>query len=95
MAPPPVPSDAFSALAPSAGAKADAKKATVPAALVDDFRRAILKYPKLSKVGLVEILSTEFTKCTKNQIKNSLEAVAERTGAGSEKTWKLKDGSGR
>ncbi len=92
MAPPPAPADAFSALASSAATKADAKKGTVPSTLIDDFRRAILKYPKLSKVGLVEILSTEFTKCTKIQIKNSLEAVAERTGTGIDKTWKLKDG---
>lgn len=58
----------------------------VPPETVDDFKRAILKYPKLSKVGLVEILSSEFDRCTKAQVKNSVEAMAERH----EKMWRLK-----
>lgn len=72
--------------------KADPKKAVVAAEFLGDFKKAIMQYSKLSKLGIVEILSAEFEKCTKSQIKNSLEAMAERTGAGQHKTWKLKDG---
>ncbi|KAL1889247.1 chromatin assembly factor-I (CAF-I) p90 subunit [Sporothrix stenoceras] len=70
---------------------ADPKKAGVAAEFVPDLKKSILQYAKLSKLGLVEILSVEFVgKCTKGQIKNSLEALAERTGTGHNKTWKLK-----
>ncbi|EFX00565.1 chromatin assembly subunit-like protein [Grosmannia clavigera kw1407] len=72
--------------------KADPKKAVVAAEFVGDFKKAIMQYSKLSKLGIVEILSAEFERCTKSQIKNSLEALAERTGSGQHKTWKLKDG---
>ena len=92
MPPPPVPSDAFSVLTSSTANKGDAKKTMVPADVLPDFKRAILKYPKLSKLGLTEILSTEFTKCTKVQVRASIEAIAERTGTGQDKTWKLKVG---
>lgn len=106
MAPPPVPTDAFAALgvrAPTTAngtngvtangstAKQDTKKAVVATEFVEDFKKAIMQYAKLSKLGIVEILSAEFEKCTKSQIKNSLEAMAERTGAGQHKTWKLKN----
>lgn len=76
------PSNAFAALSGPGGKKA----AIVPANLLDDFKNAILKYPKLSKVGLVEVLSTQFEKCTKAQVKNSVEMLAERH----DKTWRLK-----
>ncbi|CAK7224674.1 chromatin assembly factor-I (CAF-I) p90 subunit [Sporothrix bragantina] len=74
------------------GKPVDPKKtAGVAAEFVPDFKKSILQYAKLSKLGIVEILSVEFTgKCTKSQIKNSLEALAERTGTGQNKTWKLK-----
>lgn len=72
-------------------AKQDTKKAVVATEFVEDFKKAIMQYAKLSKLGIVEILSAEFEKCTKSQIKNSLEAMAERTGAGQHKTWKLKN----
>ncbi len=74
------------------GKAADAKKAAgIAAEFVPDFKKAVLQYAKLSKLGIVEILSVEFAgKCTKSQIKNSLEALAERTGTGQQKTWKLK-----
>ncbi|CAK7245714.1 MAG: chromatin assembly factor-I (CAF-I) p90 subunit [Sporothrix thermara] len=77
----------------NAGSKAaDPKKtAGVAAEFVPDFKKSVLQYAKLSKLGIVEILSVEFMgKCTKSQIKNSLEALAERTGTGQNKTWKLK-----
>ncbi|CAK7224580.1 chromatin assembly factor-I (CAF-I) p90 subunit [Sporothrix curviconia] len=77
----------------TAGGKAvDPKKTVgVAAEFVPDLKKSILQYAKLSKLGIVEILSVEFTgKCTKSQIKNSLEALAERTGTGQNKTWKLK-----
>ncbi|KAI6382176.1 hypothetical protein MCOR25_000767 [Pyricularia grisea] len=76
------PSNAFAALSAPGGKKT----AIVPANLLDDFKHAILKYPKLSKVGLVEVLSTQFEKCTKAQVKNSVEMLAERH----DKTWRLK-----
>ena len=92
MPPPPTHSGAFSVLTATAAAKLAAKKAMVPADVVDGFKLCILKYKKLSKLGLVEMLSTEFPKCTKNQIKNSVEAVAERVGAGRNAVWELKAG---
>ncbi|CAK7207195.1 chromatin assembly factor-I (CAF-I) p90 subunit [Sporothrix eucalyptigena] len=67
------------------------KTAGVATEFVPDLKKSILQYAKLSKLGIVEILSVEFMgKCTKAQIKNSLEALAERTGTGQNKTWKLK-----
>ncbi|CAK7272240.1 chromatin assembly factor-I (CAF-I) p90 subunit [Sporothrix epigloea] len=74
------------------GKAADPKKtAGVAAEFLPDLKKSILQYAKLSKVGIIEIISVEFTgKCTKSQIKNSLEALAERTGTGQNKTWKLK-----
>ncbi len=95
MPPPPAPGGVFAVLASAAAAKADGKKATMVAPeLLDDFKRAVLRYTRLSKIGLIELLSTEFTKCTKSQIKCTVETVAERTGTGSDKTWKLKTGFG-
>ncbi|TPX09862.1 uncharacterized protein E0L32_008884 [Thyridium curvatum] len=88
MAPPPNRTDAFAALT-SGSSKPDPKTAQIPPEMVQDFKETILKYEKLSKVGLVEILSTEFPKCTKIQIKNSVESLAERVGKGP-KLWKLK-----
>ncbi|OAA58006.1 chromatin assembly subunit-like protein [Niveomyces insectorum RCEF 264] len=94
--------DGGASLAPSSAAataaaatgKTDPKKPGVAAEFVSDFKRAIVQYAKLSKVGIVEMLSVEFLgKCTKSQIKTSLEALAERTGPGQHKTWKLKDGA--
>lgn len=76
---PPASTNAFAAI--SGG-----KKTLVPANLVKDLKLAILKYPKLSKIGLVEVLSTQFEKCTKAQIKNSVETLAERQ----DKMWRLK-----
>lgn len=75
----------------SSGKAVDPKKAGVAAEFVPDLKKSILQYAKLSKLGIVEMLSVEFVgKCTKGQIKNSLEALAERTGTGYNKTWKLK-----
>ncbi|ERT01354.1 hypothetical protein HMPREF1624_02599 [Sporothrix schenckii ATCC 58251] len=75
----------------NSGKAADPKKAGVAAEFVPDLKKSILQYAKLSKLGLVEMLSVEFMgKCTKGQIKNSLEALAERTGTGINKTWRLK-----
>jgi len=92
MPPPPAPADAFSMLTASAAVKTDPKKALVSTEMFNEVKAGILKYAQLSKVGLVEILSAEFKHCTKNQIKNTVEALAERSGKGSDKTWKLKDG---
>ena len=85
MAPPPAPADAFAALT-SAATKADAKKALMPAELLDDFKKVILDFSELTKVGVIEVLSSKFPKCTKNQVRNSLEEVAERVN----KVWRLK-----
>ncbi len=91
MPPPPPPSDAFAALGSATG-KVDGKKTMVPADLMEDIKRSILNYPRLSKVGLVEVLSSEFTKCTKSQVKFTVETIAERSGGRNDKTWKLKPG---
>ncbi|CAK7271971.1 chromatin assembly factor-I (CAF-I) p90 subunit [Sporothrix epigloea] len=75
------------------GKAVDPKKtAGIAAEFLSDFKKSIMQYAKLSKVGIIEILSVEFTgKCTKSQIKNSLEALAERTGTGQNKTWKFRN----
>ena len=89
-------SSSSTAAAPAAadansGKAVDPKKVGVAAEFLPDLKKSILQYAKLSKLGIVEILSVEFVgKCTKGQIKNSLEALAERTGTGLNKTWKLK-----
>ncbi|KAL8366791.1 hypothetical protein RB595_008758 [Gaeumannomyces hyphopodioides] len=84
------PTNAFAAISQGAAASAGKKLLLVPPENVDAFKRAILKYPKLSKVGLVEVLSSEFNKCTKAQVKNSVETMAERSGSGQDKLWRLK-----
>lgn len=96
MAPPPAPADAFAALSSAAGnsgSKADAKKsAVVPADMADDFKRGVLEYPTLSRIGLIELLCAKFPQCTKAQVRNSLDLVAEQAGSGRAKAWKLKPG---
>ncbi|KAL8306483.1 hypothetical protein RB597_003007 [Gaeumannomyces tritici] len=84
------PANAFMAISQGAAASTGKKLLLVPPDTVDAFKRAILKYPKLSKIGLVEILSSEFDKCTKAQVKNSVETMAERSGSGQDKLWRLK-----
>lgn len=83
--------NAFAAISQGAAASSVGKKVPlVPPENVEAFKRAILKYPKLSKLGLVEVLSSEFDKCTKAQVKNSVETMAERSGSGQDKLWRLK-----
>ncbi|KLU91391.1 hypothetical protein MAPG_09911 [Magnaporthiopsis poae ATCC 64411] len=85
------PTNAFAAISQGAAASSAGKKVPlVPPENVEAFKRAILKYPKLSKLGLVEVLSSEFDKCTKAQVKNSVETMAERSGSGQDKLWRLK-----
>jgi len=86
MAPPPVPSDAFQALAPKS---TDAKKTpqALPAALQEELRALLCSMPNLSKVGVVEVFASNHAKCPKAQIKASFDALTEKSG----KTWKLKE----
>ena len=53
------------------------------------FRNAV-SGSTLTKVGLLEVLKTQFPKCTKDAIKHTVESIAERRGAkGDEKRWVL------
>lgn len=70
-------------------------KDLVPADLLEDFKRAIIRddISFLTKVGMVDMLSKRFSKCTKKQVTNTLENVAERIskpgGPKKEKVWAL------
>ncbi|KAJ9134333.1 Chromatin assembly factor 1 subunit rlf2 [Pleurostoma richardsiae] len=87
MAPLAAPADAFAAI--TSTSKADPKKAVVPGDMLDEFRAVVLEFPTLSKVGLVEMLSSKLPKCTKIQVRNTLDQVAERVN----KAWRLRASS--
>jgi chromatin assembly factor 1 subunit A len=93
MAPPPAPADAFAALSSSGAAKpGPAKKSGgVPVEVLSDFKQAILQNARVSRLGIIEVLSSQFPRCTKNQIKTSLDAVAEVNGRGRSRLWVLKE----
>ena len=59
--------------------------------ILNDLKRAIVENKALSKVGIVDVLYTYFRKdASRVEIKNTIERVAERIGAGREKEWQLK-----
>ncbi|EXJ60478.1 hypothetical protein A1O7_04631 [Cladophialophora yegresii CBS 114405] len=63
----------------------------VPPELMPAFRAAV-SGSTLTKVGLLEVLKTQFPKCTKDAIKHTVEGIAERRSAQEgEKRWVLLD----
>jgi chromatin assembly factor 1 subunit A len=63
----------------------------IPPELLPAFKAAV-SGSTLTKVGLLEVLKTQFPKCKKDTIKNTVESIAERKGAkGDEKKWVLLD----
>ena len=64
----------------------------MPPELLPAFRGAV-SGSSLTKVGLLEVLKTQFPTCTKDTIKHTVEGIAERKGAkGEAKRWVLLDG---
>lgn len=81
---------------PTAPVPADPKK-MVRAELLEEFKRKLLQFSHLSKIGLVELISAEMPDATRNQVKYTIEAIAVNDGAGGRKTkndWKLREGWG-
>lgn len=72
---------------------AGASKATetvldlVPADQMEDFKAAVMQFKFLAKSALIPTLKKQFDRCTKDQIKTTLEHVAEKHGR---KDWELK-----
>ncbi|EXJ91844.1 hypothetical protein A1O3_00394 [Capronia epimyces CBS 606.96] len=61
----------------------------VPRDLLPAFKDAV-SGSDLTKAGMIEVLKKQFPKCSKDAIKNSLEAIAERRGAKeADKKWVL------
>jgi chromatin assembly factor 1 subunit A len=75
-------------VAKSAGAKKSVK--CVPSELIADFKAAVVG-STYTKLGLLEMLKTQFPMCTKPAIKNTLEDLAERKDQDGEKKWVLKE----
>lgn len=92
MPPPPAPTNAFAALDGSA-ANVSAPTKLVKAELLNDFKRAILDNKALSKVGIIDFIFHQFrNSVSRAEVKNTLEHVAEKKGAGRSKEWDLKPG---
>ncbi|KAH8177294.1 chromatin assembly factor 1 subunit A domain-containing protein [Sarocladium implicatum] len=92
MPPPPAPANAFAALSKPATSTTDGIK-LVKDEVLDDVKRAILENKKLSKVGIVDVLYQQFRDRTSRlEVKNTIEFVAEKKGAGRAKEWELKPG---
>jgi chromatin assembly factor 1 subunit A len=70
--------------------KGDASKKLVPPEYMEDFKRSI-DGSDMTKAGLIEQLKKAFPKVGKDNIKNTLELVAERVGEKrDDKRWVLK-----
>ncbi|ORY71674.1 chromatin assembly factor 1 subunit A-domain-containing protein [Pseudomassariella vexata] len=97
MGPPAAPSDAFARLAASAAGSASTTdvKDIVPKQILDEFKRAVISddINFLTKVGIVDMLAKRFPLCTRAQVKNTIEKIAERVpvpgGRKSDKRWVL------
>lgn len=95
MAPPPGPSDAFSAIiAPKKKSAGATKKQLQP--LPDEYHQKLkallIEKPQTSKVGLIEWFAGENPNCVKNQIKVSFELLTEKpdTRTKGSNAWKLR-----
>jgi chromatin assembly factor 1 subunit A len=89
---PPVPTNAFAALA-GAGNSNSAPGKLVKPELLNDVKQAILDNKALSKVGIVDFIFHQFRdSASRLEVKNTIEHVAEKKGAGRIKEWELKPG---
>ncbi|KAK6193071.1 putative ATP-dependent RNA helicase ucp12 [Pestalotiopsis sp. IQ-011] len=89
MAPPPLPGS--SPADPSSSSQPD-WSAMVPKSMFPEFKRAIIStdYNFLTKVGIVDMLSKKFSTATKNQVKATLDFLAERSSLpGAKKSAKV------
>ncbi|KAJ4414839.1 chromatin assembly factor-I (CAF-I) p90 subunit [Gnomoniopsis sp. IMI 355080] len=59
----------------------------VPAHQMEDFKAAVMQFKFLAKSALLPTLKKQFDRCSKDQIKTTLEHVAEKHGR---KDWELK-----
>ncbi|KND93535.1 Chromatin assembly factor 1 subunit rlf2 [Tolypocladium ophioglossoides CBS 100239] len=92
MAPPPTPVSAFAALKGHATGAAGSMK-LVKSELMNDVKRAILDNKALSKVGIIDFIFHQFRDgVSRAEVKNTIELVAEKKGAGRSKEWDLKPG---
>jgi chromatin assembly factor 1 subunit A len=76
-------------LGPGSTSKSGKPLKMIEADLLPVFRDAVSGSP-LTKLGLIEVLKQQFHKCSKDAIKNTLEAIAVRQGGKeAEKKWVL------
>lgn len=59
----------------------------VPPHQMEEFKAAVMQFKFLAKSALLPTLKKQFDRCTKDQIKATLEHVAEKHGR---KDWELK-----
>ncbi|RFU76788.1 chromatin assembly factor 1 subunit a [Trichoderma arundinaceum] len=91
-APPPAPTNAFAALGGTGGSNSTPGKLVKPE-LMNDIKQAILDNKALSKVGIVDFIFHQFKdSASRMEVKNTIEHVAEKKGAGRTKEWELKPG---
>ncbi|KAL7974680.1 chromatin assembly factor 1 subunit A domain-containing protein [Trichoderma sp. SZMC 28014] len=89
---PPVPTNAFAALG-SAGGSNSAPGKLVKPELLNGVKQAILDNKALSKVGIIDFIFHQFRdSASRLEVKNTIEHVAEKKGAGRIKEWELKPG---
>lgn len=86
MAPPPAPTDAFQALAGLAAAAPKKSTAVLTPDLQEKLKVLVMANPLLSRVGTIELFSSQHDGCSKAAIKATLELVAEKVA----KSWRLK-----
>jgi chromatin assembly factor 1 subunit A len=96
MAPPPAPTNAFAKLNGGESGSGAGPGKLVKAELMNDIKQTILDHKALSKVGMVEIIFQKFreSSVTRNEVKATIEHVAEKKGSGRSKEWELRDGHG-
>ncbi|KAL7945594.1 chromatin assembly factor 1 subunit A domain-containing protein [Trichoderma barbatum] len=91
-APPPAPTNAFAALGGAASSSSAPGKLVKPE-LLNEVKQAILDNKALSKVGIVDFIFHQFKdSASRLEVKNTIEHVAEKKGAGRTKEWELKPG---
>lgn len=93
MRPPPAPKATNGAVATATAAVAAKSKPDpadlVPASQLEDFKATIVEFKFLPKSALVPTLKKKFDQCTSNQIKATLDLVAEKPQKRGD--WKLKE----
>ncbi|KAL6878943.1 chromatin assembly factor 1 subunit A domain-containing protein [Trichoderma novae-zelandiae] len=90
--PPPAAAKAFAALGGAGGSNMAPGKLVKPE-LLNDVKKAILDNKALSKVGIVDFIFHQFKdQASRLEVKNTIEHVAEKKGAGRTKEWELKPG---